>query len=49
LIWVRLPSAIFRQLSIRPTADRTGKTQVKDSLDDPAFSEMITFSADVAE
>jgi hypothetical protein len=41
LIWVRLPSAIFQQLSIQQTAGKTGKLQVKIEVDARSFKTMI--------
>jgi len=49
LIWVRLPSGIFQQLSIHPTAGKTGKTQVKHAFDRRAFKLMIAATAGTAQ
>jgi len=45
LIWVRLPSAIFHQLSIQQAADKSGKTQVKETPDKGVFIPMIGLGA----
>uniref|UniRef100_A0A7C2AWM7 Uncharacterized protein n=1 Tax=Pseudomonas graminis TaxID=158627 RepID=A0A7C2AWM7_9PSED len=49
LIWVRLPSAIFQQLSIQQTAGKTGKSQVKGAPDAGPFKTMIAFLKAVAD
>ncbi|MBD8596236.1 hypothetical protein [Pseudomonas sp. CFBP 8772] len=49
LIWVRLPSAIFQQLSIQQTAGKTGKSQVKSAPDTGPFKVMIALVATAAD